>query len=134
MIFLLLCVLIVPYFLMWVNEKKFLHRNAQLYGKCINVSHLSLLTIDGEDQLCWGSKVYLHEKCIIIAPPLTSWSLMIPYENIQFPRVTRQLISFCCPSDKHAFQRFNLQTSLTNNDISTNLIDLLSNNNGVITC
>lgn len=133
MIFLLLSVLIVPYFLMWLNERKFVGKNTRQHGKCINVSHLSLLTVDGEDQLIWGSKVYLHEKSIIIAPPLAS-TMIIPYEDIQFPRVSNQLISFCFLTGDNSY-RFNLLTSPTDNKISNNLIELFSNNNcGVITC
>lgn len=133
MTFLLLSILIVPYFLMWIKNRNFIIRNTRLYGKCVNVSHLSHLTVDGEDQLIWGSKVYLHETSIIIAPPLTS-CLVIPYKDIQVPRISNQLISFCFLTGDNSY-RFNLLTSPTDNKISNNLIELFSNNNcGVITC
>lgn len=133
MVFWLLSMLIVPYSLLWMKNRKFVVRNSRLYGKCINVSHLSVLTVDGEDQLLWGSKVYLHEKSIVIAPPLAS-ALVIPYNDIQFPRISHQLISFCFMTGGNSY-RFNLQTSPTDNKISNNLIELFSNNNcGVITC
>lgn len=133
MIFLLLLGLIVPYYLMWVNNRNFIIRNTLLYGKCLNVSHLSHLTVDGEDQLTWGSKVYVHEKSIVIAPPLAS-CLVIPYQDIQFPRVSNQLISFCFMTGDNSY-RFNLLTSPTDNKITNNLIKVFFNNNcGVITC